>query len=1391
MKRLRRALISVFLIALCPVLIALFLLGTVPGLSFTTQLINRLASSPDAAIEINGLEGMLSGPVSVERVTVSDSDGVWLTVNDVQMDLSRTALLVGRVEASRLSVTGIDVDRRPVPGRQTGISSSGGLPSIRARIDNIFVRSIALSEPVLGKAAELQLTGSVLLRESPVDLSGALDLVRIDGKSGEISSEWTVAPASNELALKLAVREPSDGLLARALEIQGLPAIAIDVDGSGSLEAWNATLGVSLDGQKAVEGAVALALDDTKQAVDATLEGNLGSLVPQRVTPFFAGKTQIELSAERDGESTYRFHKFFLKSALTSLDASGHILPEKDEVDLTVDLTFGAAHSQIEFDLAEGTTLNIGYTQLTTTMKGSLEKADWTLGGSVASFTDGTRSFADARIVGSSSEIDFLNDSGPFDVSLKTSSFSTGNDDLDKLVSGPVDVSATGFVDGNSLTLASSQVMAGQIDAKATGDVDLASSRFDLVIDASVAAQNEAPWDGLLGQQATRIAGKMARSDDGTLQLTDVAIESGNLQAKVSGDVSPETLQIDGSASLTSLQALNDGLAGALDATVALSGTTDAPQFSLSAKGSDVTILDKPLEDLAFDASGTAGSSGPTVDIKLTGRYEAQPISIAAGIRASRGGPVVETLDLTVPGARATGQLQANADGILVGALDLDVTSLAELGPLLLQDGLSGALSGKVEFNEKDSRQNVEATLSSETLEVAGVQLSGTQLTAQVLDPQQSLSVDATITNDAVTVSGTSLRNVKSIVNGTLQSLRFAVDTSYASSPVSVAGEVAFQHGTTTFEIERASGSYASIPIELTDPVTITLASQATHVERLTFRAGQGRIVIAGSLSEQLDFDVDVQGFPLALLEQVAPSGLEQVGTANATAKISGAPDSPVVTYDLRLQNVSVKASREAQIPPISVASTGSFQGNMLKTNATASGGGMNLTAGGTIDLSGVPALNLTINGSAPFEFAAIPLSSAGIVLEGGVQVALTVSGTSQSPLIRGRLSTQNATFVEVNSALTIRDIVGEIDFEGTRAQISRLQGRVGTKGRLTISGSIDLDPANGLPTDLQIAVSDGTCTNGEIITTQYDADLTVSGPMLRTGAIGGTVTLRRTDITIPEKLPASIPMVDVKHLHASKAINDQAREIVPQSSDSSGSDSGGGLQLDLTVNAPARIFFRGRGIDSEFGGSLRVFGPVSNPRASGTFSMIRGRLDLLTRRFDFDRGSITFAGPMDPSLDFQTTTVSGTSYSIVVGGTASAPEISFTSSPTMPQDEILANLFFGRSLSKLSPLQIAQLASAISQLSGASSGDGLLGRLLDLTGLADINLIPDEDGNGTALGIGSYLNDRTYINIEKGLSGSSGKVTIDLDLTDTLKARGEAGPDGETKAGIFFEKDY
>lgn len=120
-----------------------------------------------------------------------------------------------------------------------------------------------------------------------------------------------------------------------------------------------------------------------------------------------------------------------------------------------------------------------------------------------------------------------------------------------------------------------------------------------------------------------------------------------------------------------------------------------------------------------------------------------------------------------------------------------------------------------------------------------------------------------------------------------------------------------------------------------------------------------------------------------------------------------------------------------------------------------------------------------------------------------------------------------------------------------------------------------------------------------------------------------------------------------------------------------------------------------------------------------------------------------------------------------------------------------MRNCFSARVCRNLSALQIAQLASAIAEISGTGGGGGLFGSLRNFTGLDDIDLQTGGEDGETSVGIGRYLNDRTYLNVEKGLTGDTGRVRIDVELTDHLKLRGEAGIDGNTKAGIFYERDY
>ena len=111
--------------------------------------------------------------------------------------------------------------------------------------------------------------------------------------------------------------------------------------------------------------------------------------------------------------------------------------------------------------------------------------------------------------------------------------------------------------------------------------------------------------------------------------------------------------------------------------------------------------------------------------------------------------------------------------------------------------------------------------------------------------------------------------------------------------------------------------------------------------------------------------------------------------------------------------------------------------------------------------------------------------------------------------------------------------------------------------------------------------------------------------------------------------------------------------------------------------------------------------------------------------------------------------------------------------------------------MSGLSALRIAQLASAAGQLAGITGSTSLLQSLREGTGLDDIDVKTDAETGNTSLSVGKYLNDKTYLTIEKGAQPGSGKATIDLDMGRGIKLRGEASESGKTRGGIFYEKEY
>lgn len=142
----------------------------------------------------------------------------------------------------------------------------------------------------------------------------------------------------------------------------------------------------------------------------------------------------------------------------------------------------------------------------------------------------------------------------------------------------------------------------------------------------------------------------------------------------------------------------------------------------------------------------------------------------------------------------------------------------------------------------------------------------------------------------------------------------------------------------------------------------------------------------------------------------------------------------------------------------------------------------------------------------------------------------------------------------------------------------------------------------------------------------------------------------------------------------------------------------------------------------------------------------------------------------------------------VTVQGRVTEPQITFSSEPPLPEDEVLARVLFGRTTQNLSAFQIAQLAAAAAELAG-NGGPGILSELRGATGLDDLDIITQEDGS-TAVRAGKYLSSNVYIDVQTDTEGVS-RAEINLDLGRNVKARGSVASDGNSTIGLFYEREY
>jgi translocation and assembly module TamB len=237
-------------------------------------------------------------------------------------------------------------------------------------------------------------------------------------------------------------------------------------------------------------------------------------------------------------------------------------------------------------------------------------------------------------------------------------------------------------------------------------------------------------------------------------------------------------------------------------------------------------------------------------------------------------------------------------------------------------------------------------------------------------------------------------------------------------------------------------------------------------------------------------------------------------------------------------------------------------------------------------------------------------------------------------------------------------------------------------------------------------------------------------------------------------------------------------------------------FKLDIRVRAPNQLFVSGMGLESEWEADLRVGGTSAAPQISGGLDLVRGTYSFAGKRFEVNRGQIRFRGGAltDPDINIQaTTTTNGITAVINITGTGQRPQIAFTSTPPLAQDEVLSRLLFGTNPENLSATEAIQLASALNSLRG-SGGGGLnpLGKLRSATGFDRLRILGADEasGRGTALAAGKYITDNIYVEVVTDARGFTA-TQLEIALSKALSVLTSTGSFGGSDVRLRYSKDY
>jgi len=1338
-----------------------------PGQRFIAR---EAGSLSGGMVTIEDFHGRFPDALRIRRLTVNDAKGEWLALDNLALNWSPLSLLHYDVNVGLLSADRIAVTRKPVSSAATTepkkSSGSSSIPDLRIDLGRIHVGEIAIGQDVAGIATRIGIDGHVHVRAIAPLMSGvsvaslpdtdiALNIRRLDAPGGVSLTETT---PSGRIALHLAVQDGAGGFVTTIGKLaQFDPAtIALDLNGPRN----DAALQFGLHAGPVTAGATGQ-IDLLHTSGTLAINAHAPAMRPMPGISWNA----IALNANVHGDLTAPTGQGLL--TIDDLAANGA----------------GAGQVRLSFDGQEQPDPAATLAHLRLTEDGlRIPGPKPTLLASAPLVLD-----VIAHPKATTRPVTLALDHPLLHAKVQIDTLPAPKGTLELTLPDLKPLAAAGNVDlAGQSELHSRFAMPQHPDQPLTLGVDGTLG----ITGGQKQAVNLIGKDGKLSLALEMRSDPTSVSSDKTLDLKHFTLDGAALHLRDAATVllgQKIVVQTLATLGLTDLSMISPSLRGNTDIALKANGPTNDLSANAQVKA-DFGTATVPRGPLTLNAAFAHLPAAPSGSITANGTLDRAQLALDAQISQDTDQArhlTLKNLHWNSIDGHGALKLPPNAK-VPLGDLDVQITRLADFSHLIGQR-IAGHLGLAVHTTDPNPSRPAQVSLKlGGTVQAAAATIQSLQLGGTVSDPTGNPDLDLKLALAGLNAYGVT-GHADATARGTQAALALTAQATLqnvAGAPANLDAAALLDLPKKQVRVQRLGALAKGETVRLLGPALVSFG-ETMGVDRLRLSLAPSGVApasidVAGTLKPRLALDARIDHITPAIARPFAPT-LAAQGMIGAQAHVTGTLEKPQGSVVLKAQGMKMLNGPAASLPAANLNANVALMGSMARIDSTLDAGSkIALALRGTAPTGKTGTLALNAQGHIDLSMANAVLGASGMGTSGMVTLAMGVGGTVQQPRATGQITLAHAQFDNYAQGVRLSDINGAIVAAGDTIQIQNILAHAGP-GTIAINGSVGAFRP-GIPVDLHIVSNNARPIASDLLTATIATDLAIHGQASTRLDVDGKVRIPQATINIPDSMPASVPQLDV---------------IRPGQKVATSDGSGLVIGLDIAVISPGEFYVHGHGLDAEMMGTLHVGGTSTAPQVSGGFDLRRGAFNLAGVNLNFTHGRVGFNGAgvnhkLDPTLDFRADrNANGTLASLLVGGYASAPKISFTSSPAMPQEQVLSLLLFGTDSHSLSTTQLAELAGALATLTGGSSFDPL-GKMRNALGLDRLTVGGGSGVNngGTSVEAGKNVMKGVYVGAKQATSGSGTQAQVQVDLTKRLKLNTTVGTGGQVNGFTTPEND-